>query len=161
MCNHANQMHQLPTGNDQLVLEGDFEGFTKQELFDYWVTPSLLTQWWPEEAELNPCKGGAYKFSWPSMGWVLEGKYLEFEPAQKLGFTWKWNHEPVERPALYVELRFQDAMNGGTLLHIGQGPYDDSSESQTDRQGHLEGWIHFCMRLAGLKEGIQDSKIST
>jgi uncharacterized protein YndB with AHSA1/START domain len=152
-------MHQLPSGNDQVVLEGDFEAFSRQELFDYWVTPTLLTQWWPKEAEVIPGKGGTYKFSWPSMGWVLEGKYLEFEPGEKLGFTWKWNHEP-DRPGLYVELRFSDAPNGGTLLHIGQGTYTDSPQSQEDRQGHIEGWIHFCMLLAGLKEGIQDSKLT-
>ena len=153
-------MHQLPSGNDQLLLEGEFEAFGKQELFDYWVTPTLLTQWWPREAEVVPGKGGTYKFLWPEMGWELQGKYLEFEPANKLGFTWKWNHEPIDRPTLYVELRFQDGPNGGTLLTIGQGPYTDSPESQVDRQGHLEGWTHYCMLLAGLKEGIQDRALT-
>ncbi len=153
-------MHQLSSTNQELILEGDFEGFTRQELFDYWVTPSLLTQWWPEEAEVMPGKGGSYKFSWPAMGWVLQGKYKEFVSGERLGFTWKWNHEPVDRPALYVELRFSDRPNGGCILHIGQGLYDESPESQSDRQGHIEGWIHFCMRLAGLKPGIQDTMLT-
>lgn len=152
-------MHVLPTDNKQVLLQGDFPAFSRQEIFDYWVTPTLLTQWWPEEAEVLPGKGGNYKFSWPSMGWVLQGKYVEFSPADRLSFTWKWNHEPAENASLTVEVDFGDAPEGGTMLTIKHGPYGESETSQADRQGHIEGWIHFCMKLAGLKEGIQDSEI--
>ena len=152
-------MHQLPYGSDTLIVQGDFEAFSPQELFDYWITPSLLVQWWPEEAEVNPCEGGPFKFSWPSMNWVLQGNYKEIVPAERVAFTWKWNHDPADSPALNVVVDFAAADAAGTLLTIHHGPYGSSAEDQEARQGHLEGWIHFCMKLAGLREGIQDSTI--
>ena len=152
-------MHQLPSGPEQLILQGDFPAFSRQELFDYWVTPTLVTQWWPREAEIEPCVGSSYRFTWPEMGWQLQGTYEEFLPAERLVFTWKWNHEPVDNPTYRVALDFDDAENGGTLLTIRQGPYLNGPSDQQARQGHVEGWIHFCMKLAGLKHGIQDSTI--
>jgi uncharacterized protein YndB with AHSA1/START domain len=152
-------MHPLPSGPSELVLQGDFEAFSPQELFDYWVTPSLLTQWWPEEAQVNACPGGEYCFSWPSMNWTLQGTFKEIAPGERLSFTWKWNHDPQDEEHLVVTVDFAGADTAGTLLTIHHGPYGDSEEDQEARQGHLEGWIHFCMKLAGLRDGIQDSTI--
>jgi uncharacterized protein YndB with AHSA1/START domain len=152
-------MHQLSSGPEQLILQGDFPAYPRQELFDYWVTPSLVTQWWPSEADISPCSSGSYSFSWPEMGWVLRGIYEEFLPAERLVFSWKWNHEPVDSPTYRVALDFADGDNGGTLLTIRQGVYSELPESQQTRQGHIEGWIHFCMKLAGLRDGIQDSTL--
>jgi uncharacterized protein YndB with AHSA1/START domain len=152
-----NTMHELPSGKNLLILQGDFEAFSPQELFDYWVTPSLVTQWWAVEAEIVPGQGGSYKLSWPEMGWELQGVYKEFNPPEKIVFTWHWNHEPVETDPLQVSIDFDYAANGGTMLTITHGRYDDTPAAQAARQGHLEGWIHFCMKLAGLREGIQDS----
>lgn len=156
---HSVSMHQIPTGSNTLVLQGDFPAFERQELFDYWTTATLLTQWWPQEAEVLPGVGGKYCFKWPDMGWTLEGEYKDWEPGEKLAFTWKWNHEPVETEPLLVQLAFSPALAGGTMLTITHGPYDESKAHQENRQGHLEGWIHFCMKLAGLREGLQDTPL--
>lgn len=150
-------MHDISPDSSKLVVQGDFESFLPQELFDYWTTASLVTQWWPEEAEILPGPGGHYTFTWPTMGWTLQGDYTEFAPPSTLGFSWKWNHEPVERPPLHVSVAFEEAENGGTLLTITHEPYADTPEEQRDRRGHLEGWLHFCMKLAGLREGVQDT----
>jgi uncharacterized protein YndB with AHSA1/START domain len=152
-------MHQLPSGSNLLILQGDFPAFEPAELFDYWTAQSLITQWWPKEAEIKPGVGGNYCFSWPEMGWILQGQYKEWEPGSRLVFTWKWNHEPVETEPLDVSVDFDPAIEGGTLLTITQGPYDDTVGMQESRQGHLEGWIHFCMRLAGLRRGVQDTAL--
>ena len=61
-------MQQMPSADDRIIVQGHFSGFTPQELFDYWVTPSQVTQWWPEEAKINPGVGGDYCFTWPTMG---------------------------------------------------------------------------------------------
>jgi uncharacterized protein YndB with AHSA1/START domain len=153
-------MHEIPTANHILVLQGDFEAFTPQELYDYFLTPSLVTQWWPDEAQISPCVGGKYCFTWPSMGWTLQGEYKEIEPGERISFSWKWNHDPVDYPTLEVALDFAPAINGGALLTITQGQYDESTAQQEDRAGHREGWIHFCMKLAGLREGKQDTELT-
>jgi len=151
-------MHEVPSSNSELVVQGDFEAFSPQELFDYWVTPSLITQWWCEVAVIRPCHDGDFTLSWPKIGWELKGRYTEFDPPSKLAFTWKWNHDIEDRAALSVALSFDPVLSGGTLLTITHGPYSDDPEDQAARKGHLEGWIHFCMKLASLRPGGQDSE---
>lgn len=146
-------MNQLPSGPDRLILQGHFTGFTPQELFDHFVTPSLLVQWWPTEATVNPGRGGNYEMRWPDMGWVLKGTYKEFDSGDRLVFSWSWNHEP-NMPEREVTLDFEPSTEGGAVLTVTHGFYGDSDVEQKDRQGHLEGWMHFLMLLAGLRKGL-------
>ena len=139
--------------HDRLVLRGAFEGYDPSELFAMWVVPDFLKRWWPEVAEVRSGLGGHYKFSWPGHNWVLQGDYTAWEPGSRLGFTWKWNFDPEDMPEMQVEVLFRPREEGGTELVIMHAPYSDSAEDQTARNGHREGWMHFCMRLAGLREG--------
>jgi uncharacterized protein YndB with AHSA1/START domain len=115
--------------------------------------PDFLKLWWPQEAQVRSGVGGEYTFSWPSRDWVLHGTYTAWEPGRKLGFTWKWNFDPADMPEMQVDVSFTARENGVTDLTIVQEPYSDSEADQVARQGHREGWLHFCMRLAGLREG--------
>jgi uncharacterized protein YndB with AHSA1/START domain len=139
--------------HDRLVLTGAFEGYDPSELFAMWVVPDFLMRWWPEVAEVRSGVGGHYKFSWPGRNWILEGAYTAWEPGGRLGFTWKWNFDPADKAEMQVEVLFRAREEGGTDLIIMHSPYSDSQEDQTTRDGHREGWMHFCMRLAGLREG--------
>jgi uncharacterized protein YndB with AHSA1/START domain len=131
---------------------GEFGGFTPAELFDYWVKPELLVQWWPREATVEGRVGGQYVFSWPQQDWHLRGEYTAFDPGKHLGFTWSWDHDRNKFNPTQVDLNFE-ATEGGTRLTVEHGPWDASEEAQGERQGIIEGWIHFGMRLAGLKQG--------
>jgi uncharacterized protein YndB with AHSA1/START domain len=134
-----------------IKVTGVFDGFTPQELFDYWVKPELVVQWWPREAIIDPKVGGAYAFSWPEQTWHLRGTYTAFEPGKHLGFTWSWDHDRNSAP-LQVDLTFEETENG-TKLTVDHGKWDDTPEAQDERKGVIEGWIHFGMRLAGLRTG--------
>jgi len=146
-------MTDISPSNDRLVLSGGFDSYEPSELFAMWVVPDFLMRWWPEVAEVQSGVGGGYKFSWPSRNWILEGKYTAWEPGSRLGFTWRWNFDPPEIPEMQVEIVFKPREECGTELTILHWPYTESAESQTERDGHREGWMHFCMRLAGLREG--------
>lgn len=131
---------------------GDFGGFTPKELFDHWVQPDLLVKWWPRQAEVDPRDGGIYRFSWPDQNWILSGKYTTFDPGVALGFTWAWNFDVAGAQPLQVDLAFE-ATEHGTKLTIEHGAWTQDNAAQEERQGVLEGWIHFGMRLAGLHRG--------
>jgi uncharacterized protein YndB with AHSA1/START domain len=137
---------------DTIRVEGEFAAFSPAELFDYFVKPDLVVQWWPREATVDPREGGEYKFSWPEQGWHLQGRYTRFEPGARLGFTWSWDHDQTKYEPQQVELAFEQ-IEGGTKLTIDHGPWTQDGSEQTDRQGVIEGWIHFGMRLAGLRTG--------
>jgi uncharacterized protein YndB with AHSA1/START domain len=144
------------SGRDRLVLYGELKKVSAQTLFDYWTKPELLTQWWPETAEIEPRTGGKYRLEWAKMGWKLYGEYLRFEPytrgdyCGRLFFTWNWQHEP-DLPTRRVEVYFTpNTANNETRLSIVHGNYAATERDQQDRQSHLDGWLYFVGKLEKL-----------
>ncbi len=135
---------------ERIVIEGHLSGFDPAELFTYWTDPELVVQWWPKVASIDPRLGGAYSFSWPEMDWHLRGTYTVFDAAGRLGFTWKWDHGKQQIEPLQVLVRMDGHPDGGSRMTVEHWPF--SPEDADDRQGIVEGWLHFGMRLAGLKE---------
>ncbi|AIE87224.1 SRPBCC family protein [Fimbriimonas ginsengisoli] len=146
-------MKQIPSAPEIAIVSGDFEQFSPQELYDYFTQVDLLTQWWPKEAEIDLKVGGQYRMSWPENDWHLRGEYTALEPGVHLGFTWAWDHEPSNSLRKQVDIWFQPLFENGGRLAAHHGPFDTSENDQSSRQGIVEGWIHFGMRLAGLKDG--------
>lgn len=140
-----------PSGDDRLILAGDFLDFPVALLFAYWVRPDLLTQWWPRAAQVQPYPGGTYRFSWPERGDTLTGRYTIFKPSEELAFTWHWEHEPASVPALLVTVTFAPLPTGdGSALTLTQGPYKNTPDDQERRASHLEGWTYFLNKLQSL-----------
>ncbi len=145
-------MKQIPSPADHLVVYGDFPGFAPEDLYEYWVNPDLLKQWWPEVVENDLRVGGTYRFSWPAPNWFLQGTYGELDPGKRLRFSWTWNHEPGVFEPLWVDVFFMP-IEGGTRLSIFHGLFSESESDQAARAGCMEGWIHFGQKLASLKAG--------
>ena len=142
---------QLPSDLNILVIEANFLTVSPYALFDYWTQPSLLQQWWPQNAEIDQRVGGSYHLSWPQMNWHLRGHYTSFEPGKQLAFTWRWDHDPQEMRESEVKIAFEPLATDGTRLLLVQGPYTDTSEDQELRmEHHLAGWKHFLPRLQQL-----------
>jgi uncharacterized protein YndB with AHSA1/START domain len=150
-------IRELPMDAGKLVVLAEFPGTPPVTLFEYWTKPDLLTQWWPQQASVDPGRGGAYEMSWPQMGWVLQGHFLEYEPGRRLAFTWQWAHEPdAQTRQVYVDFDPADDGNG-THLRVTHGTYMDTDQDRHEREEHLEGWTHFLTRLQVLlHEGGSD-----
>lgn len=133
----------LSTAADQVVVQASFPTLNTEQLFEYWVRPDLVTKWWPPQAEVLD---GGYLFSWPQMNWRLRGEYLEYAPGESLEFTWRWEHEP-DRPVRTVQVDFRLIDPHGSEMILTHSTYNDSAEDQEERQGHIEGWIHFLGQL--------------
>ncbi len=118
---------EFPSGLDKAVVTATFPNCSPDSLFAYWVTPQLLTQWWPPEAEIEACLNGSYHYYWPQMQWHLRGHFTEFEPGRKLAFTWCWDHYPH---TTHVVVDFASLAENGTHLTVMHGPYSDSGEDQ-------------------------------
>jgi uncharacterized protein YndB with AHSA1/START domain len=131
-----------------MIVAADLPRLTQRRAFDYFTTPKLLIQWWPQEAEVNARPGGHFALRWPSMNWELSGLYTVFEPGARLAFTWQWLHQP-ELPSRVVDVAFEPAAEGCRVAVI-HGTYSDSAVEREDRQGHIDGWIHFLGRLQQL-----------
>ena len=145
MAESKPKLELVETANDRITIIADFPNLKPAQLFDYWTSTELLPKWWPPMAELEPKTGGSYHFSWPKQNWHLRGKYTMFDPGKRLGFTWKWDHEPVD--ATRVTLLFQPNPNGGTRLTLRHEGYSKNSESKKIRDEHIEGWTFFLGKL--------------
>jgi uncharacterized protein YndB with AHSA1/START domain len=145
-------MHQVPSDPRQAVVVGDFDSLTTEQVFDAFTKPELIIKWWPEAAEIDLRPGGKYCLQWPQKDWNLRGEYVDIEPGKHLSFTWTWDHETSPEPQT-VHLWLDCIHEVGTRLAIFHGPFVLTDEDQASRQGVVEGWMHFCMRLAGLVDG--------
>jgi uncharacterized protein YndB with AHSA1/START domain len=135
---------QLPSTEERLLVRAEFANLSPAELFDYWVQPELICQWWPQMAEIEAHVGGSYRLSWPQMGWILDGRVTACIPGELLAFTWKWLHE-TEVPERHVSVTLAPRSSGGSTLIVEHSTY--SVADQAERQGHLEGWLHFLTQL--------------
>lgn len=149
-------MRQIPSVPTIAIVSGDFEQFKPLDLYYHFTIPDRLTRWWPRVAEVDAVVGGKLHLAWPDNDWHLRGEFTALEPGVHLGFTWLWDHEPSHIPAKQVDIWFQPLLEHGARLAIFHGPYDETPEDQSSRQGVVEGWIHFGMILAGLREGAAD-----
>lgn len=144
-------VRQVASPPNVLVMSCDYPDRTPEQLFAQWTEPALLTQWWPQEAEIEPCAGGAYHLAWPRQDWHLVGDYIAFEPGACLAFTWRWRHEP-EQPTRYVVVSFAthgagEGGGSGSRLTVTHSLYGEGNAEQEQRQSHYDGWMHFLARL--------------
>jgi uncharacterized protein YndB with AHSA1/START domain len=144
----SDSVRHIPSHAGRLVVQAEFPRLTPTALFDYFVRPHLLTQWWPASASVEPRLGGRYHMAWPAMGWNLRGEHTAFAPPARLAFTWHWDHEPA-MPVRQVDLSIE-AAGGGSRLTVMHSAYGPGDAEQSDRVSHLEGWRFFLGRLQAL-----------
>jgi len=141
------QVVQVPSLPDTQIVVASFPTCAPPALFNYWIAPELLRQWRPPVAIIEPRAGGSYHLSWPSMNWHLRGEYMVYAPGHHLAFTWRWDHDPADRPTREVALTFAPLGDGGTELAVTHGRYTLAPADQEERQSHLEGWTAFLGKL--------------
>ena len=138
-------LEQTGTAHDRITIVAEFPGKNSTSLFDFWTNPELLSKWWPPVSELEPRVGGSYHFSWPQQNWHLRGKYTMFKRGEKLGFTWKWDHESVNETRVTVS--FKSLPQNGTRLTLQHEGYAKNKEDRKIRDEHIEGWMFFLGKL--------------
>ena len=132
---------------DDLTIEHAFAGVDADDVFQFWVNPALLQTWWPSSAQVEPHVGGSYEFQWPQMDWVLRGEYVEFDPPDRLAFTWHWDHESLPERLVTVDF---ETLDEETLVTVTHGSY--TLEDEEERNGHSDGWLHFLEKLESAVE---------
>ena len=117
-----------------------FRALSSNEIIDWWVRPGVFnTTEWTGEAQV----GGHWRASGEARGrpYVLEGKFLEFDPPRKLVFTW---HGPGASDMATTVTYLLEGVDGGTrvtLRHAGLA-------SRESCIGTCLGWESSFERLA-------------
>ncbi len=89
----------METTSQSIHAEKQFEK-SVEELYDAWINPEKLKQWWhPAENKLvnveNEVKeGGNIRYEFAGEGdektIIITGQYKEVKPAEKLVYSWDW-----------------------------------------------------------------------
>lgn len=65
-------------------------------IFNFLSDSQKLTQWFPDQAVIEPALGGKYHFKWNDKDGVWSGVVTEFIRGNTLGFTWRSPDDPDE-----------------------------------------------------------------
>lgn len=138
----------------------------RERVFEAWTRPEIRRKWWltnrgegPTTCEIDARVGGKYLLKQIGSGaetphgvdddyeWIIEGEFTEFEPPQRLVFTWKVNHpgEPAGDERVTIEF---DEADGGTEVTITH----EGILSSRLRDGTEKGWTKLLELQAELME---------
>ena len=113
--------------------------------------PDQITQWFIDEAELDPRPGGRGRFSSHS-GQAFYFEIEAFEPPRRFAYRWVQAEGVALRPdnSMLVEFTLQPEA-GSTRLRVVESGFDQvdwSDEQKTQYfEDHSNGWGHFLPRL--------------
>lgn len=122
---------------------------TPEAVFKAITDPNELTQWFPDQAILEPKIGGKMKFSffktdseYRQMDYFPEGTITEIIPNKKISYTWQEPNIPgFPNTVVTWELeKMEDNKTRLKLFHTGFKP-DETAKK------HNEGWSHFLGQL--------------
>ncbi|MBF4767250.1 SRPBCC family protein [Nocardioides agariphilus] len=116
--------------------------------------PEHLSQWWPDEAELEPSTGGTGRISFVRPeGTKLEAlTVVEADPPRRFAFRWTYDDGLVAAPDNSLLVTFDlVAVGSGTLLRFSeQGFRERGWEAAVPEEAyrdHTSGWDYFLPRL--------------
>jgi uncharacterized protein YndB with AHSA1/START domain len=121
-------------------------------VFEFFIDPVKLTRWLAMEATVDPRPGGLIHqlHAGPEDGdgspYVLEGKFIEVTPPERVVFTWGFTNEDVGVPpgSSIVEVTLTPA-GSGTHVRLVHRDLPDSA-----RGDHEGGWTDMLERLASV-----------
>ncbi|NOH13309.1 MAG: SRPBCC domain-containing protein [Chloroflexi bacterium] len=115
----------------------------REKVFRAWTDPAMLHKWWrasPEwsspVAEVDLRVGGQYRLGMQAPDadepYVVVGEYKEIIPAEKLVYTWGWEHGGA---LTQVTVEFLDHADGTEIVLT-----HENFASEAMRDEHAEGW---------------------
>jgi uncharacterized protein YndB with AHSA1/START domain len=132
-------------------------------VFEVITSPDHLTEWWPDEAVLEPTPGaiGELVFGDRSSGdaQIPQITVVDAEPPRLFSFRWVYpeGEDAHELNSLLVTFELS-ARGDGTLLRMtetgfGQKGWDAAMLEQQYRE-HVEGWDYFLPRLGAYAPSV-------
>lgn len=145
----------------QVVLKKEFTA-PIEKVFQAWVDPQLIMQWYSPEnmttphVEADPRIGGSYAITMvytetPEQGATVRGVYKEIDKPYKLRFSWQWDGQE-DVTEVTVALRKISA-NQTELILIHGGFVDKKYKTGFGVADHKNGWTTAFHKLTELMKG--------
>lgn len=114
-------------------------------VYQYWVDPERMCEWWGAKAHLDARPGGACRVEM-EQGPIMVGEYLELVPHERIVFTFGWEqNEPgtlLAPGSTRVDVMLQPDGDATILTLV----HSDVPDSHAD--DHDKGWSHYLAVLA-------------
>ena len=123
-------------------------------VFKLITDPQELTNWFPDQAILEPRGGGKMKFSFykdpnnkqRDMDYFPEGTIIEFIQDKKITYTWVHPNIP-DFPKTTVTWELEGIENNKTRLYLVHTGFNEKSSEKKMREDHDAGWSYFLNEL--------------
>jgi uncharacterized protein YndB with AHSA1/START domain len=129
-----------------------FKAITEQE---------ELTQWFPDQAILEPRVLGKLRFTtlkelhpeWKlDRDYIMEGTIKEFIPNKKLSYIWKYRDTP-DFPETTVVWELVEIAPDKTRVDLTHSGFTGEEKGLTSLESHNEGWTEMLNKLANYCKG--------
>jgi uncharacterized protein YndB with AHSA1/START domain len=129
-----------------------FKAITEQE---------ELTQWFPDQAILEPRVLGKVRFTtlkelhpdWKQdRDYIMEGTIKEFIPNKKLSYIWKYRDTP-DFPETTVVWELVEIAPDKTRVDLTHSGFTGEEKGLTSLESHNEGWTEMLNKLANYCKG--------
>jgi uncharacterized protein YndB with AHSA1/START domain len=133
-------------------------------VFEVITSPKHLTQWWPDDAVLEPMPGAVGKlvFGDCSSGeaQIPQITVVDAEPPRLFSFRWVYPERENAREGNSLLVTFElTARGGGTLLRMTETGFREKGWEiavlEQQYREHAEGWDYFLPRLAAYAPGVE------
>lgn len=110
-----------------------------ETVWQYWVDPNRMSQWWGDAARLDPRAGGECRVEM-SEGPVMVGEFLELVPHERIVFSFGWDGnapgDPLAPGSTRVEVILEPDGTDTKLTLRHELP-------ETHAADHDKGWSHY------------------
>lgn len=133
----------------QDVIEREIRIAARPEtVFPFFTDPEKMVRWKGIGATLDPQPGGVYRIQ-ISESVVVEGKYLEIVPNERVVFAWGWQQGIEERPPESSTVEISLVADGpDTIVYLRHEGLPAAL-----RHEHAVGWDMFLPRLLAAVQG--------
>lgn len=128
-----------------------------ERTFQAWIQTKDLVKWFPPQAHVEPCEGGAYELYFNPADHDVDStkgcRIFAFEAPNRLGFTWKGPQQLAavmndEANLTRVEVTITPADHHHTEVTVVHSGWGEGDEWEKARQWHVMAWDMMLQRLA-------------
>jgi uncharacterized protein YndB with AHSA1/START domain len=130
-------------------------------VFEVISSAEHLTQWWPDEAELETAVGATghivFNNAAPAEPTVVPITIVELDPPRRFSFTWAYDERGSHDNAMLVVFELEPAGDGTKVRMTETGFREQGWEAavlESTYLDHVSGWNYFIPRLAAYASGL-------
>ena len=129
----------------QVEIERTFKA-SKEQLYKFWTSPELVSEWMGVTVECDPKVGGNLLFDFKEECGPTTGEYTIMNPHDKVAFTWCSTYGGDSKPEGFepvgdtlVTITLSEVSPSETKMHL----LHTGFKFESVRKDHEEGWNEY------------------